>query len=220
MPHDSREPPAGGSRAGFSASTFLRALLPALAATAIVVFLATRDWKTAEKPRADGMMRVTLSQKDAAFRPIQPAKGGASGEVIFKPAGPALHFVMHGSAIPAGLRYALELQVDNAIYSVANVVPDEHGAIAIDTTLTRFAEGICVGRNYDAPRPVLGRHAIKFWIKRDGSPSSGTMPGVAPSAPGAQLACHGNGDGNYSYVLLDNGSVNFTGTAQAAHDSP
>ena len=60
---------------------------------------------------------------------------------------------------------------------------------------------------------------MKFRIKRDGSPPSGTMPGIAPSAPGAQLPCHGNGDGDYDYLLLENEVANFKGTAGSAQDS-
>ena len=84
-------------------------------------------------------------------------------------------------------RYLLELQVDDAIYSVASYTSDARGEIALDTALTEFAEGVCVGANYDAPRPVTGTHDVKFWIKRDGNPKTGTSPGVKAGAPGASL---------------------------------
>ena len=110
-------------------------------------------------------------------------------------------------------QYELEIQSDSATYEVASFSPDAHGQLTIDTTLTEFREGECVGKNFDAPRSVSGPHTVKFRIKRAGSPSSGTMPGIAPSAPGAQLSCHGNGDGNYDYLLLENEVANFKGTA-------
>lgn len=200
-------------RQRFPFATMIKALLPALAATVVVVFILHRSSAAAPKPRADGMMRVTLSQKDPAFRAIPPSAGGATGEVWYAPRGPGLRFQLRAARLPPNRRYLLELQVDDAIYTVASHVPNARGELTIDTTLTRFEEGVCVGTNYDPPRAVSGHHLVKFWIKRDGSPASGTMPGVAPGAPGAQLACHGNGDGNYGYMLLENEVADFTGTA-------
>jgi hypothetical protein len=197
-------------------ATLLWALVPALVATAIVVFLITRASSSKPKARADGLMSVELVQKDSAFHPIPPTKGGATGEVLYAPRGPVLHFVLHARSLPTGHRYELEIQVDSSSYTVATYTPDARGQLTIDTTLTQFREGECVGRNFDAARPVTGRHAIKFRMKRAGSPSSGTMPGIAPSAPGAQLSCHGNGDGNYDYLLLENATADFTGTTGTA----
>jgi hypothetical protein len=75
-----------------------------------------------------------------------------------------------------------------------------------------FEEGACVGDNYDPPRSVHGEHEIKFWLKNDGNPVSGTMAGRrSSSAAGSSLPCHGNGDGDYSYVLLENAVAHFTG---------
>lgn len=200
-------------------TTLLWALVPSLAATAIVVFFVSRTSSNKPKARADGLMSIELVQKDSAFHPIPPSKGGATGEVLYTPSGPALHFVLHARSLPPGHRYVLEMQVDSAIYAVATYSPDARGQLTIDTTLTQFREGECVGKNFDAPRPFTGPHTVKFRIKRDGSPSSGTMPGIASSTPGAQLSCHGNGDGNYDYVLLENDVANFRGTDDAAQNS-
>ena len=219
MPNDAGQPTSDGRSQRFPLGTLLRALLPALVATALVVFFVDRSSVVHEKARPDGMMRVTLSQKDSAFQPIPSSRGGARGEVLYAPTGPTLHFVLHAFALPPGRRYALEMQVDDAIYTVVSRSPDARGQLSIDTTLTQFEEGECVGTNFDQPRLVTGRHSIKFWIKRDGSPAVGTMPGIAPTAPGAQLACHGNGDGNFEYVLLEDAVADFTGTAATARDS-
>jgi hypothetical protein len=200
-------------------ATLLWALVPSLVATAIVVFFVARASSGKPRARAVGLMSVELVQKDSAFHPIPPSKGGATGEVLYSPSGPALHLVLHAHSLPSGHRYELEIQVDSAVYTVATYSPDAGGQLAIDTTLTQFREGECVGRNFDAARPVSGPHTIKFRIKRAGSPASGTMPGIAPSAPGAQLSCHGNGDGNYDYVLLENEVANFRGTDDAARNS-
>lgn len=200
-------------------ATLLWALVPSLVATAIVVFFVARTSSSKPRVRADGLMSVELVQKDSAFHPIPSSKGGASGEVLYTPSGPGLHFVLHGRALPPGHRYELEIQVDSAIYTVATYSPDDGGQLTIDTTLTQFREGECVGKNFDTARPVTGPHTVKFRIKRAGSPPSGTMPGIAPSAPGAQLSCHGNGDGNFDYVLLENEVAKFRGTDDAAQNS-
>lgn len=219
MPNDASDPPPERRSSRFSYATLVRALLPALAATAAVVFFSTRAKSRTEKPRADGLMRVTLSQKDSEFNPIPASVGGATGEVLYSPNGPALHFKLHAEGLRPALRYVLEMQVDNVVYTVASYAPDARGELAIDTTIVRFEEGVCVGRNFDGPRATAGPHVIKFWVKRDGSPASGTMPGIATSAPGAQLPCHGNGDGNYDYALLDNEAANFTGSTAPLRDS-
>lgn len=215
MPKDSEDERSSGINRRVPVGTFLRALLPALAATAVVVFFLARSSPKKPKVRSDGMMSVDLVQKDSTFQPIPASKGGASGEVVYAPSGPGLHFVLHARALPPGHRYELELQVDTATYAVATYTPDAHGRLDLDTTLTEFREGECVGRNFNAPRPVTGQHELRFRVKRDGSPASGPMPGIAPSAPGAQLTCHGNGDGNYDYLLLENEVATFRGTAAA-----
>jgi hypothetical protein len=218
MSNDSEGKHPGGVSRRVPVATLLWALVPALVATAIVVFFLAR---TSSKPRvrADGMMSVALVQKDSAFHPIPSSRGGATGEVLYTPSGPGLHFVLHAFALPPGHRYELEIQADSATYEVASFSPDARGQLTIDTTLTEFREGECAGKNFDAPRSVSGPHTVKFRIKRAGSPPSGTMPGIAPSAPGAQLPCHGNGDGNYDYMLLENEVANFKGAAGSAQDS-
>ncbi|MEP7067088.1 MAG: hypothetical protein ABI889_13715 [Gemmatimonadota bacterium] len=162
-----------------------------------------------------GMWRVTLAQKDAAFRPIPRAAGGATGVVWYAHSGPALRFTLQAYGLQPQHRYLLEIQADDAIYSVASYTSDARGQLAIDTTLTQFAEGTCVGTNFDAPRSVQGSHKVKFWIKRDGNPQTGVSPGVKTDAPGAALSCRGNGDGDYAYMLMENEVANFTGTATA-----
>jgi hypothetical protein len=198
-------------RSRFSVGTFLKALLPALIATLLFVFIFTRASSKAKPVESHGMLRVTLSQKDASFQPIPRSAGGATGVVWYAPTGPSLRFQLRAFGLVPAKRYALEMQVDSAIYTVASYAPDARGELAVDTTLTEFREGICVGANYDQPTPAKGAHTIKFWVKKDGSPPTGTMPGVAAGAPGAGLSCHGNGDSDYKYVLLENETANFTG---------
>jgi hypothetical protein len=207
MPNDAGEVMTERPRSRFPLAMFMKALLIA----ALFAFLFSPAFSDTHTPPPSGTMRVTLSQKDASFRPIPRAAGGATGAVWYAPTGRALRFQLRAFGLAPARRYVLELQVDDAIYSVASHGSDVRGELAIDTTLTRFEEGVCVGGNYDAPKPALGPHRIKFWIKRDGSPPAGTMPGMAPNAPGAQLRCHGSGDGDYHYVLLENEVADFTG---------
>ena len=202
-----------GGRVRFSIATFLRALLPALIATAVVAYFFARSSKPVKPRRADGMVAITLSQKDSAYELVPPSAGGASASVVYSPSGSGFHLRLNAAGLKPARRYALELQVDSTIYTVASYVADARGALALDTTLSTFQEGVCVGRNYDPPRSVTGHHNIKIWIKHDGSPRTGTMPGIPANLPGAQLSCHGDGDGDYHYVLLEDASADFTGTA-------
>jgi hypothetical protein len=169
------------------------------------------DQSESVRPGA-GLSRVTLAQKDAAFRPIPRAAGGATGAVWYAHSGPALQFILRAYGLEPRHRYLLEIQADDAIYSVASHESDARGQLAIDTTLSRFAEGACVGTNYDAPRSVQGSHKVKFWIKRDGNPASGVSPNSNAGAAGAALPCSGNGDGDYSYMLMENEIAKFRGT--------
>jgi hypothetical protein len=36
---------------------------------------------------------------------------------------------------------------------------------------------VCVGKAYDPARPLAGTHEIRFWVKADGNPRSGTLGG-------------------------------------------
>jgi len=179
------------------------------------MFVRSSDGQSESVRSVGTMSRVTLAQKDAAFRPIPRAAGGATGVVWYAHSGPALHFVLRAYGLQPQRRYLLEIQADDAIYSVASHTSDARGELAIDTTLTQFAEGACAGTNYDAPRSVEGPHKVKFWIKRDGNPQSGVSTGVKPGSPGATLPCHGNGDGDYAYMLMENEVAKFTGTGAA-----
>lgn len=150
---------------------------------------------------------VDLVQKDASFRPI----AGARGRVDYAPDGNALTVRLRAAALKPGLRYLIELNVDGTTYAIASRAADARGRLALDTTLMQFAEGACVGPNYDAPEPLAGRHVIKFWVKRDGNPRAGTSASAAPGSAGARLPCTGNGDGDYTYVLLEQSPAIFTG---------
>lgn len=182
-------------------------------AVALFIFLFTRKHDGAAADAPGGMRRVTLATKDKDFRVIPPARGGAVGSVWYRPRDSVLAIQLRASGLTPNVHYRLELSLDGGqVYTVTSRAADSTGALAIDTTLTRFAEGVCVGDDWDPPRPLTGKHAIKFWVQRDGTPSTGTLPVSKPQArPGASLPCHGNGDGNFTYGLLENEVAHFQG---------
>jgi hypothetical protein len=195
-----------------SVAGVVRAVLPPVVATALFLLAFMRPARDAPVQRAGRMARVALEQKDANFRVIPRARGGATGAVWYTPSGPELRIQYRAVGLVPDRRYLIEIAVDSTIYSVASHVADASGDLALDTVLTRFAEGACVGANFDAPRAMLGRHRVRFWLKRDGSPRDGVVGGPVPGSPGASLPCRGNGDGDYTYVLLENAVAEFTGT--------
>lgn len=189
----------------------VRGLVAPIVAIVLFIFL---YWGSHQDVRAatGAVQRITLSQKDEHFNIIPPVRGGAVGSVWYRSRGPALSFQLLASGLQPGRRYLLELSVDGTIYTVSSHPAGASGDLSIDTTVTMFEEGACVGDNYDPPRAVRGAHEIKFWIKNDGNPVSGTMPGRRSSSDaGSALPCRGNGDGDYSYVLLENAVARFTG---------
>jgi hypothetical protein len=188
-----------------------RGLIAPIAAVVLFIFL---YWGNHQDARAatSAVQRITLSQKDAHFNIIPPVRGGAVGSVWYRSRGPALSFQLLASGLRPRRRYLLELSVDGTVYTVASHTAGASGELSVDTTVTAFEEGACVGDNYDSPRSVHGEHEVKFWLKNDGNPVSGTMPGRRSSADaGSGLPCRGNGDGDYSYVLLENEVAHFTG---------
>lgn len=188
-----------------------RSLGAPIVAVVLFIFL---YWGNHQDARATtgAVQRITLSQKDAHFNIIPPVRGGAVGSVWYHARGPALSFQLVATGLRPHRRYLLELSVDGTVYTVASHAASASGELSIDSTITAFEEGACVGDNYDPPRSVHGEHEVKFWLKNDGNPVSGTMPGRrSPRAAGSSLPCHGNGDGDYSYVLLENALAHFIG---------
>lgn len=194
----------------------VRALLFPVAATAITVILVrSHAARTAHPPARGGVAHIALVQKDSLFRPIPPTPGAPTGGVWYRLSGDRFAFTLRASGLVPHRRYELDLAVDGVTYTLASRPADGRGAIAIDTVLDQFAEGACVGANYHAPQAVRGRHRIKFAVKYDGSPPSGTMPATGSDGVrvGADLPCAGNGDGDYRYVLFESAIAEFEGRA-------
>jgi len=188
-------------------------VLVPLVSAAVVMFLCILPARATRAAHVTTTGYVALVQKDAAFHVVAPERGGASGRVWFDPAGPTLHFRVDAMGLHPGIQYFVELNVDGTTYEVATHAADAGGRLAFDTTLARFASGVCSGGDDAPPRPVTGSHEIKFLIKRDGNPKSGLMPRRAGRESEASVrACHGNGDGDYSYALFEGDVARFMGT--------
>jgi len=184
-----------------------RFLLVPAALTLVVVVLFMRPPRAATHAE-DGGLVVPLVWKDTFLHRVLATFGGPSGTMWYTPAGPRLGLRLRATHLTPARRYILELDVDSTIYDVASYQADADGRITADTTLTEFAEGVCVGPNYHAPRPLQGTHTIRFWLKRDGNSPSGSQPTPAGTQP-ATLPCRGNGDGKYDYVLLEEAPATY-----------
>lgn len=189
----------------------IRFLLVPVALTVLVVLVFMKPWRNREPERRAGYEQVLLVRK-GPLSAVTSLFGGASGSVWYTPSGRSLSLRLSAQHLEPGEHYILEIQADSIIYDVASRAADEDGRIAFDTSLTSFAEGVCVGDQYDPPRVLQpGRaYSIRFWLKRDGNPATGAQRVRAtPDGPAVQLPCNGNGDGNYDYVLLENSLAIF-----------
>jgi hypothetical protein len=139
-----------------------------------------------------GMVRIPLATKDRAFQVIPPSRGGATGSVWYGSRGPTLPLELRAAGLVPRLHYRLDLFVDGIVYRVAKLRADSSGDLAFDTTLTALASGPGMGDDPIPRRPLRGTMDIKFWVQRDGSASGG-----------------GNGDDNFTYVLLEEAVARF-----------
>jgi hypothetical protein len=171
------------------------------------------EWRAVPLVDRGGLFQQATSR--AARSPLDVnVRGKASGLIRYTPAGPNLSLRLRAKGLVPARRYLLEIGADGLIYTLASVAADATGRMAIDTMLTHFAERVCVGPTYDRPRPLRGRHAIRFWIKADGNPRSGSSQDHFPaSAEARDLPCSGNGDGDYTYVLFQDQPASFEGRA-------
>lgn len=210
----SRPPRRRGILPPFPFTELVRVLLLPTVAVAIFVVLFMRQ--PSGGPAADereGFERVTLLQKDGQFQAVPPERGGASGTVWYTPSGPAFAFELEAKGLTPRKRYLLELAVDERIYTLASYTADGDGELSVDSTLTQFAEGACTGADRDPPTPLAGQHLIKFWLKRNGAP--GGDADKSRSFGDGGDPCGGNGDGDYTYVLLENEIARYAGTSSA-----
>jgi hypothetical protein len=198
----------------FPTRELLRFLVLPLALTIGVILVFMKPWRSGE-PKRDGAFEQVELVRKGGLSAVTSLFGGPAGSVWYTPNGPALSIRASAHDLEPGKHYIFEIRVDSAVYDVASLAADAAGSVTLDTTFAGVAEGICVGPNYDPPaRLESGRsYAVGFMLKRDGNPASGAQR--APAASGAadaavELACSGNADGDYSYVLMENREGSFT----------
>jgi hypothetical protein len=176
---------------------------------AIVMFLCIPSDRTSKAVDTERVRHIGLSQKDAAFHVVP---GGAAGDVWFDAVAPTFTFRLSASGLKPGVHYLVELYADDHAYEVTSRAADPQGRISLDTTLTRFETGACIGGDYVPPRPLRGNHTIKFLLKRDGNPASGTRRTLSRSVEPPDLPCHGNGDEDFTYTLFEDNVAKYTGS--------
>ncbi|HXT48401.1 MAG TPA: hypothetical protein VN717_07150 [Gemmatimonadaceae bacterium] len=191
------------SRPAGWASVVWRTVLPVAVTIVVAIFLygpkgllSARSSKKSD----DGVTRIAIATKDSNFDVVPPSRGGASGSVWFRSRAPALALQLRAAGLVPSHRFQLELSTDQAVYTVARLSSDAQGRLSFDTTLTQLANDRCVVANRVPTRPLQGRIKIKFWVRRDWSPTVAGSP------------CSGNGDGDSTYSLLEEDVGTFYGT--------
>jgi hypothetical protein len=180
-----------------------------LVSGAVIIFLCA---PASPAPTAD-TGRVGLVEKDARWNVVAADKGGASGGVWYSARSPTLHVELRARGLKPSVRYMIEMNVDGKTYEVSSHAADPQGLLAVDTTLTNFANGVCDKGAYIAPEPLHGAHQIKFLVKRDGHPVGGSLRQVGSGgAVAPALPCQGNGDEDFSYALFEDNVAHYTGT--------
>jgi hypothetical protein len=206
-------PTPRSGRRRFPASELVRFLVLPIVLTIIVILVFMKPWRNAEPARQGEYEQVELVQK-GGLSAVTSLFGGPTGSVWYKPTGSRLDLRLSVEGLDPGKRYILEVQVDSTVYDVASIPTDDGGRIALDSTFSGIAEGICVGENYDPPmRFESGRsYTLGFMLKRDGSAASGSqrVPVGGGAAGEVELRCTGNGDGDYGYALMENRLARFT----------
>jgi hypothetical protein len=179
-----------------------RAVLTAGVTIVVAIFLYGPKGLLSRRKSSDenGVTRIAIATKDSAFNVIPPSRGGASGSVWFRSRAPALTLQLRAAGLVPLKRYQLELSTDQAVYTVARLSADAQGHLSLDTTLSQLADDACVVANRVPPRPLHGRVKLKFWVRRDWSPTVAGSP------------CSGNGDGDSTYALLEENEGTFYGT--------
>jgi hypothetical protein len=210
MPNRSRR------RHRFPARELLRFLVLPIALTLVVILVFMKPWRSAQ-PKQDGAFELVELVRKGGLSAVTSLFGGPAGSVWYTPSGSALSIRASAHDLEPSKHYIFEIRVDSTVYDVASLEADSAGDIALDSTFTEVAEGTCVGANYDSPaRFVSGRsHTLGFMLKRDGNPANGAQLASSDGAAGAgeaatSLACSGNADGDYRYVLMESREGAFT----------
>ncbi|MGH7648265.1 MAG: hypothetical protein ACREND_09120 [Gemmatimonadaceae bacterium] len=202
-PMSNEVPARAHSRPAGWGSVAWRAVVPVVVTIVVAIFLyGPKGLLSSRSSTAsnDGVTRIAIATKDSNFDVVPPSRGGASGSVWFRSRAPALALQLRAAGLVPSHRYQLVISTDQAVYRVARLGSDAQGHLSFDTTLTQLADDRCVVANRVPPRPLQGRIKLKFWVRRDASPTVAGSP------------CSGNGDGDSTYSLLEEDVGTFYGT--------
>ncbi len=143
---------------------------------------------------------------------------GPRGTFYYTPSGDAFEWYVRATNLEPGVRYRVELNVDDSLdYAAASVLADGDGRVLGHGAMSQFTNRYCVGAVSDPPIELSGPHVVAVRLKRDGSdPGESSSPSSATGPSSRPLPCTGNGDGRFDYELHERSKAPFTGTTSAA----
>ncbi|HET7549758.1 MAG TPA: glycosyltransferase [Gemmatimonadaceae bacterium] len=158
---------------------------------------------------------VLVASNQAASAP--DAQSGPGGIFYYSPSGDSFEWYLSAQALEPGVRYRLELNVDDSLnYAAGSVMADENGRVLGHGDLHTFLDRYCVGAVGTPPVALSGEHTVGVRLKRDGSSPGESSAESSVTGPASRpLPCAGNGDGRFDYVLHEQKSVEFTGSANS-----
>jgi hypothetical protein len=168
-------------------------------------------------PRApagfDSVLLVPSKGADFTAR----AASGTGGVFYYSPGGDSFEWYLSARALEPGVRYRLELNVDDSLnYAAGSVMADENGRALGHGTLREFVDRYCVGAANAPPIALSGEHTVAVRLKRDGSnPGESSAESSVTGPASRSLPCTGNGDGRFDYVLHEQKGAQFTGSANS-----
>ncbi|HEY9478643.1 MAG TPA: glycosyltransferase [Gemmatimonadaceae bacterium] len=141
----------------------------------------------------------------------------AGGVFYYSPSGDSFEWYLRAEQLDPGVRYRLELNVDDSLnYAAGSVMADETGRALGHGELQEFADRYCVGAVSTPPMALAGEHAVAVRLKRDGSSPGESSAESSVTGPASRpLPCTGNGDGRFDYVLHEKKGAQFTGSANS-----
>lgn len=145
------------------------------------------------------------------------AQTAAGGVFYYSPSGDSFEWYLRAEQLDPGVRYRLELNVDDSLnYAAGSVMADETGRALGHGELQEFADRYCVGAVSTPPMALAGEHAVAVRLKRDGSSPGESSAESSVTGPASRpLPCTGNGDGRFDYVLHEKNGAHFTGSANS-----
>ena len=161
---------------------------------------------------------VLVSSNRAKSAPDAPSGSeGPEGIFYYSPSGDSFEWYLSAQSLDPGVRYRLELNVDDSLnYAAGSVMADETGRALGHGTLGEFIDRYCVGAVSTPPIALSGEHTVAVRLKRDGSSPGESSAESSVTGPASRpLPCTGNGDDRFDYVLHEQRAAAFTGSASS-----